>query len=230
MLTDKLRAIFQRGNEDPLSGANRVQTPGSLSRHSRKAGLPEARASRGLEQFFFNLRGSVGLTLLDLAVPNQDNINFLTNLGHRLYTADLIGCLDDAFGQNPAEQTNAGRIDYFLRNALDYPPDTFDGVLLWDGLQFMGPALLAATVDRLYEIMRSDAYMLAFVTSNERVTEVPAHSFRIVDHKNIMIIERGVRASGQVFNNRNIEKLFSKFQSVKFFLTRENLREIIVRR
>jgi len=230
MLTDKLRAIFHRGDEDPLTGPNRVQIPGSLSRHSRKTGLSEARASRGLEQFFFNLRGSVGLTLLDLAVPNQDNINFLTSLGHRLYTADLIGCLDDAFGQNPADQTNSGRIEYFLRNALDYPPETFDGILLWDGLQFMGPALLTATVDRLYEIMRTDGYLLAFVTSNERVTEVPAHSFRIVDSKNITIVERGTRSSGQVFNNRNIEKLFGKFQSVKFFLTRESLREIIIRK
>ncbi len=234
MLTDKLRAIFQKsgqpGGEDKAQGLYRVQGPGSLSRHAQKQAAPEARSSRGLEQFFFNLRGSVGLTILDLAVPNQDNISFLTNLGHKLYTADLIGCLDDAFGQNPADQLNSGRIEYFLRNILDYPPDTFDAVLLWDGLQFMGPALLAATIERLHEIMRPDAYLLAFVTSNEKVTEVPAHTFRIVDNKNILIIERGMRVSGQVFNNRNIEKLFGKFQSVKFFLTRESLREVIVRR
>ncbi|MCU1325688.1 MAG: hypothetical protein JWN34_1058, partial [Bryobacterales bacterium] len=171
MLTDKIRALFQRGNDEPLSAANRVRIPGSLSKHAQKTGLSEARASRGLEQFFFNLRDSVGLTILDLAVPNQDNISFLTNLGHKLYTADLIGCLDDAFGKNPGDQTNAGRIDYFLRSSLDYPPETFDAVLLWDGLQFMGPALLAATVDRLYDIMRPDGYLLAFVTANERVTE-----------------------------------------------------------
>lgn len=230
MLTDKLRALFHKGNDEPLSASNRPQIPGSLSRHARKNGLSEARASRGLEQFFFNLRDTVGLTILDLAVPNQENITFLTSLGHKLYTADLVGCLDDAFGKNPNDQTNAGRIDYFLRSSLDYPPDTFDAVLLWDGLQFMGPALLTATVDRLYEIMRPDAYLLAFVTSNERVTEVPAHTFRIIDSKNITIIERGTRASGQVFNNRNIEKLFSRFQSVKFFLTKESLREVIVRR
>ena len=78
--------------------------------------------------------------------------------------------------------------------------------------------------------MRPDAYLLAFVTSNDKATDVPAHSFRIIDNKNILITERGLRASGQVFNNRNIEKLFGNFQSVKFFLTRESLREIIVRR
>lgn len=230
MLADRLRAIFRKGNDDPYSPANRTQVPGSLSRQAKKDGLPESRASRGLEQFFFNLSGTVGLTILDLAVPNQDNINFLTNLGHKLYTADLIGCLDDAFGKELVDQNNTGRIEYFLRNLLDYPADTFDGVLLWDGLQFMGPALLTATIDRLYEIMRRDAYLLAFVTSNEKMPQVPAHSFRIVDSKNILIVERGPRASGQVFNNRNIEKMFGKFQSVKFFLTRESLREVIVRR
>jgi len=230
MLTDKLRAMFNRESLPVETGASRLKIPGSLARRPQKAAAPEARSSRGLEQFFFNLRDSVGLSLLDLAVPNQDNINFLTNLGHKLYTADLIGCLDDAFGANPADQTNPGRIEYFLRSSLDYPADSFDGVLLWDGLQFMGPALLAATVERLQHIMRPDAYLLAFVTANERVTEVPAHTFRIVDHKNILIIERGMRASGQVFSNRNIEKLFGNFQSVKFFLTRESLREVIVRR
>jgi hypothetical protein len=34
----------------------------------------------------------------------------------------------------------------------------------------------------------------------------------------------------QYFNNRSLEKLFQKFNSVKFFLTRDHLREVIVRR
>jgi hypothetical protein len=45
-----------------------------------------------------------------------------------------------------------------------------------------------------------------------------------------VLTERSVRSAGQVFNNRSLEKLFGKFESVKFFLTRENLREVIVRR
>jgi hypothetical protein len=32
-----------------------------------------------------------------------------------------------------------------------------------------------------------------------------------------------------LFNNRNLEKLFGRFDSVKFFLTREQLREVIVK-
>ena len=94
----------------------------------------------------------------------------------------------------------------------------------------MGPALLNADVERLYEVMRPKSYLLAFFTANEKVTEVMSHSFRIGDSKTIVLTERGSRPTAQVFNNRNLEKLFGKFESVKFFLTRESLREVIVRR
>ena len=33
----------------------------------------------------------------------------------------------------------------------------------------------------------------------------------------------------QLFNNRSLEKLFGKYESVKFFLTRERLREVIIK-
>ncbi len=172
----------------------------------------------------------VGLSILDMAGANQENITYLTSLGHKVYSEDLLRSLEDAFGSEPSEQTNASRIDYFLRSNFEYPADTFDGVLLWDALQFMGPALVSATVDRLYEVMRPNSYLLAYFTANDRVLEVPSHSFRLVDNKTVLIADRGIRSSGQVYNNRNLEKLFGKFESVKFFLTKENLREVIVKR
>lgn len=233
MLTDKLRSFFQKDNTTGSPSAYpRPSTPGSLSpRRSSKGPLPPvSRQSRGLEQFFFNIRDTVGLSILDLTSATQENINFLTNLGHRIYTQDVLRSLDEAFGTDPNDQNNPGRIEFFLKTNFDFPPESFDGVLLWDTFQFMSPALLSATVDRLYEVMRPNAYLLAFFTANDRVSEVPSHSFRILDNKTILVHDRGLRSTGQVFNNRNLEKLFGKFESVKFFLTRESLREIIVRR
>jgi hypothetical protein len=103
-------------------------------------------------------------------------------------------------------------------------------VLLWDSLQFLSPALLNAVVERLYDLMKPSACLLAFFTAKEHATEAPSYAFRILDNKTILLSTRGHRPSGQVFNNRNLEKLFGKFDSVKFFLTRESLREVIVRR
>jgi hypothetical protein len=234
LLPEKLRAIFRKENGAVAhSGAGpRYSSPpaGVSARKVTKKDGSTIRQSRGLEQFFFDIRDVVGLSVLDLAGANQDNIDFLIDLGHKVYTQDLVRSIDEAFGRDMAEQANASRIEYFLKQNFDYPKDTFDGVMLWDSLQFMSPALLTATVERLYEVMRPKSYLLAFFSASERVTEVPSYLFRIVDNKTIHLTERGMRPTGQVFNNRNLEKLFGKFGSVKFFLTRENLREIIVRR
>jgi hypothetical protein len=240
MLPEKLRSIFRKGSDPALLGSppaarkdGAPQSPvsaGLLARRAAKKEPPLERQSRGLEQFFFNIRDVVGLSILDCAGANQENINFLVDLGHKIYSQDLVRNLDDAFGLDPSEQTNVSRIDYFLRQNFDYPSNTFDGVLLWDSLQFMSPALLNAVVERLYDVMKPNAYLLAFFTAKEHATEVPSYAFRILDNKNIVLSDRGPRPSGQVFNNRNLEKLFGKFDSVKFFLTRESLREVIVRR
>src|SRR5580693_8876004 len=240
MLSEKLRSIFRKDSESASNGA---QLAGSLTNAARSASaapsrgrkpqkkdLPQTRQSRGLEQFFFNIRDVVGLSVLDCAGASQDNIDFLINLGHKVYAQDLVRNLDEAFGTDLTEQTNPSRIEYFLKQNFDYPSETLDGVLLWDALQFMSPPLLNATVERLYDVMRPKSYLLAFFTATERVRDVPSNSFRIADSKTIVLTERGIRPAGQVFNNRNLEKLFGKFESVKFFLTRESLREVILRR
>ncbi len=89
---------------------------------------------------------------------------------------------------------------------------------------------ITAAVDRLARIVRPRSYMLAFFNSDDKMTTVPATTFRIQDSKNLILSQRGTRKQAQLFNNRSLEKLFSQFDSVKFFLTRENLREVIVKR
>jgi hypothetical protein len=222
--------MFRPGNGPVVPRGTPPNAAALVPRKTARKEAPSNRQSRGLEQFFFSIRDVIGLSVLDCAGANQENINFLIDLGHKVYTQDLVRSIDDAFGADSAEQTNPSRIEYFLRQNFDYPSLTFDGVLMWDSLQFMSPALLNATVERLYDVMRPNAYLLAFFTADERATQVPSYGFRIGDNKTIVLTDRGIRPTGQVFNNRNLEKLFGKFDSVKFFLTRENLREVIVRR
>jgi hypothetical protein len=190
-----------------------------------------SRQSRGLEQFFTYVRGQVGLSILDFAGASQENINFITNLGHRLYSEDFVRSLDDVFGdEDPNDQANQGLIDQFLRQMLNFEKDQFDGVLVWDVLQYLTPALLAATLEKLCTIVRPQGYLLAYFHADEKARQVPFYSFRIQDQKNLLLAQRGTRTPAQIFNNRSLEKLFQKFESVKFFLTREQLREVIVRR
>jgi len=199
------------------------------SRHPGGAGNA-VRISRGLEEFFGYIRGQSGLTILDLGGASQQNVSFITGLGHRLYSEDFLHILGEIFGENgAADQSNPGRIDYFLRQTLDHPPGHFDGVLIWDVLEYLAPALLNAVVERLHKTVRPKSYMLAFFHSDDKLEAVPSYTFRIQQMNTIEVVQHGMRRPAQLFNNRSLEKLFGRFESQKFFLTRERLREVIIK-
>jgi hypothetical protein len=194
---------------------------------------PLSRSSNGLDQFFASLQERESLNILDLSGASQANITFITNLGHRIYTDDVQTALDAAFGTGAGaieSQSDPVRARSFVGQTLDFPDATFDGALVWDSLQFLGPELLRETVERLFRILRPQASLLAFFSAEEKQTVIPAYSYRIVDAKTLSLLPRGERRSPQFFNNRALEKLFQNFYSVKFFLTRDHLREVIVKR
>jgi SAM-dependent methyltransferase len=193
----------------------------------------ENRHSHGLDQFCAFLEERPGLTILDMAGASQSTVSFVTGFHHRLYSGDFLHQLDACFGESGdffENQTHAGKVDRFLNATLAFEDGTFDGALVWDTLQFLSPALLETVVQRLYRVLRPGSCMLAFFHAEEKLETIPTYSFRIFDHRNIALVERGRRAPAQFFNNRSLEKLFQDFQSVKFFLTRDHLREVIVRR
>jgi len=188
------------------------------------------RQSRGLQEFFTYIRDQSGLTILDLGGATQQNVNFITNLGHRLYSEDFLQIVSETFGlDDTVDQSNPGRIDYFLRQSLDYPDGHFDGVLIWDVLEYLAPPLLSAVVERMHRIVRPKSYMLAFFHSDDKLEAVPFYTFRIQEINQLQVGQEGRRRPIQLFNNRSLEKLFGRFESVKFFLTREQLREVIVK-
>lgn len=172
------------------------------------------------------------MTILDLAGANQGTVTFITNYGHRLFSDDFLTQMDECFGEGDfyENQTNPLKVARFLENALDFPEESFDGVLVWDTLQFLTPPLLETVMARLRCMLRPGSCLLAVFHAEERAEAIPTYSFRIADHRTISLAQRGVRKPAQFFNNRSLERLFQDFQSVKFFLTRDHLREVIVRR
>ena len=142
----------------------------------------------------------------------------------------MLASIDEVFGADPEAQSNPVRIEMFLNQVLDFPEEQFDGALVWDVLQFLSPAAAQATLDRLYRILRPQSYVLAFFNASEKVASIPSYHYRITDSKTLLLSQRGNRVPTQFFNNRSIEKLFQHYESIKFFLTRDSLREVIVKR
>lgn len=230
---DRFRNIFSE-----TATPENIPTPRSRTSkyesHKNRAGSSSAivRHSSGAEQFFAALQGSEGLSILDLAGASQANITFITSLGHRLSSEDITSSMEQCFGDGDflENQGAASRVQRFLDQSLNFPENHFDGALVWDTLQFLAPDLLEQTVQRLLRVMRPGGLILAFFSSDHKAARIPLYNYRIQDQKTLLLVPRGTSHPIQYFNNRTLEKIFIQAQSIKFFLTRDHLREIIVRR
>ncbi|MGA2326804.1 MAG: class I SAM-dependent methyltransferase [Bryobacteraceae bacterium] len=233
MLNDRWKPLTRA---DPSGGSRLAQFPPQPQRAQNSRGGSQhpvySRHSNGLEQFFGQIGSEPGLRILDLSGASQANIAFITNLGHKLYSEDLLQSLDQAFGDGDffANQSAPARVEEFLEQSLNFPDDHFDGVLAWDVLEYLAPVLLKATVERLSRVLKPRSCLLAMFHAEERAESIPAYYYRICDGSTLLLTLRQVRRPAQFFNNRAVEKLFQSFESVKFFLTRDALREVIVKR
>jgi hypothetical protein len=211
-----------------------LQAPSrGLEKRNGGNGGEYSRHSNGLDQFFSQIQGQERLRILDFSGASQANIGFITNLGHKIYSEDLLRTMDFVFGDSGdffENQAAPERVEQFLNQNFDFPEGHFDGVLAWDCLEYLTPALLKPVVERLSRAVKPGSYLFAMFHAEERVNSIPAYYYRISDPKTLQLTFRETRRPAQFFNNRAVEKLFEPFESVKFFLTRDALREVIVKR
>lgn len=228
MFKDRFRALLSGG---PAGSTAPAGPSGGRLPPAAERGPSLSRQSPGLEQFFAGIRGQSGLSIIDLAGASQANVSFITNLGHRLYSEDFLPALDEALHKGGPEAGSDSRLAArFVDQNFPQAAAGFDGALLWDNLQFLPPVWLEAAITRLLEILRPQATLLAYFNADEKSATVPCYRYRIADERTLHLSPRGSRAPAQFFNNRALERLFGRFATTKFFLTRDHLREVLVRR
>lgn len=190
------------------------------------------RQSSALDQFFQAFHGQVGLMVLDLGVSNQENTDFFNELGHKLRYDNFVRSLDESFGGGDfyANQEDEDRIEAFQSKVLNFDDDSLDGVLVWDSLQYLSPAMLEAAVCQLHALLHKGGQLLTVFHTDEKLVEVPSYSYRIQARNRVKLVARSHRRPAQYFSTRTLEKLFRDFSQVKFFLTQDSLREVIVRK
>ncbi|SRR5579883_303934 len=185
------------------------------------------RHSNGLREFAAALQGDEPRTILDLGQTSSANLSFLSNLGHRTRHEDLLyGCADPKF----VVKTEAGRqfdADLFLAHNVSYGAATLDGALLWDLADYLEEPLVRPLVHRLAQAMRPGGILLAYFHTRDAGPSAPFYRYHIKDAEHLELRPAETRPLLRIYNNRNIEQLFSGFKSLKFFLARDNLREVL---
>ena len=198
------------------------------------------RRSSGMAEISRLLNSQEGLCVLDLGSTSANNIQFLTEKGHKNYSEDLLrASLDPELRVQNEEGYWSLDGKKFLEENLVHDNALFDIVLCWNLPDYMAEALVKPTIDRLWSVMKPGGLLLAFFHTRDAGPDAACYRFHI--SATVMLEMQEVRLPSanragekqapplqRVFNNRHIENLFHDFASIKFFLARDAIREVLV--
>jgi SAM-dependent methyltransferase len=187
------------------------------------------RRSSGLQEFVRALGKEEGLRILDLGPTSPTNIARLTEQGHKVYNEDvLLASMDPSFQSQSEDGKAIVSPEKFLAENLRHERNMFDGVLCWDVPDYLNESLVKPMVERLHTITKPGGVLLAFFHTRDAGPEAPYYRYHMVAN-DALELQKGPRFRLQrVFNNRHIENLFKDFGSLKFFLAKDNVREVLI--
>jgi cyclopropane fatty-acyl-phospholipid synthase-like methyltransferase len=208
--------------------------PGPSASVSSSANI---RISNSLKEFLGLISDASRGRVLDLGPVWQSTVSFLVDKGFRVSAEDLLRNWKEFLtdeeerlrtapvGSESAKVSQAMLADKFLESALQYPEESFHGVLAWDLLDYFDAEVVPRVMERLFNILRPGGAMLALFHSRsaERF-----HRYRIVDSQQIELLSAPTLAvHAHIFQNREILDLFQKFRSSKTFVGRDQVREAL---
>lgn len=222
------------------SGGTEAATPQAVQKLTRR--------SSGLGELARVWEGDTPLCVLDLGSTSATNIRFFTEHSHKIYSEDLLVASTEPSLVTKDEQGNV-ILDSrrFLADNLVYPAAHFDVVLCWNLPDYLDESLVRPVMGRLWSVLKPGGMLLAFFHTKDAGPDSPCYRFHIVG-KDVLemqriVLKREARRGPtgavhtaitdgfhlqRVFNNRHIETLFRDFASIKFFLARDNVREVLV--
>lgn len=201
------------------------------------------RRSSGMGEISRTLNSQEGLCVLDLGATSPNNIRYFTDRGHKPYSEDvLLSSIDSSLIIKDDQGKPSVDERRFLAENLVYPAALFDVIFCWNLPDYLDESLVKPVVGRLWSILKPGGLLLAFFHTKDAGPDAPCYRYHILNNDLLEMqhivphsvpgrASVGVRTNfrlQRVFNNRHIENLFRDFASIKFFLARDNVREVMV--
>jgi hypothetical protein len=178
------------------------------------------------------LEAEPNLRIIDVGYTSPSNINYLTEMGHSVFLADLV---PDAWNGNwqtgkDEDDKPVWDVQGFLDQALSFSGRMFDVVLLWTALDYLPEALVAPVVNHLYTNMNPGGQVLAFCHTRTKGEETVFCRFHLTSGNDVEVQLGQPFPIQRAFTNRSIEKLFTGWSGHRQFLAKDSVSEVIMTR
>lgn len=204
---------FFGGGDARNSGTDKVRIP---------------RHSSGWDALRKFLNEQESLRVLDVGPTSSNNINLLTSWGHSIYMADLVQeAQSPAWVKANAEGESTFDASGFLESNLPAAGRQFDVVLLWDAADYLPSQLVTPLFERLHAMMAPGGRLLVFghIKPEQGFARYHLRQDAEVDVQSLSPLQ-----VVNTFTNRQLEILLHPFATYRFFLAKDNLREVLVNR
>ena len=192
-------------------------------------GVRIQRKSTGYTEFIRYISHEEGLKVLDLGATSPANITFMTGLGHKFHQEDvLFAAADKSLIVANGEGGTTVDVERFLNENLSFRREEFDATLFWDLADYLPEPLVKPVIERVQVAMKPGGIMLALFHTRDAGPNAPFYRYHIASKESLELQPAHPFKLQRVFNNRHIENLFRDFASIKFFLSRDNIREVLV--
>lgn len=188
-----------------------------------------ARRSTGFNEFIKYISRQESLRILDLGATSPANITFMTGLGHKFHQEDLLrlSADKDLLVSNGSGGTVCDT-DRFLRDNLNFEREEFDAVMFWDLADYLPEPLVKPVIERIHVGMKPGSILLGYFHTKDAGPKEPFYRYHIASKEGVDMQPGETFKLQRVFANRHVENLFRDFASIKFFLGRDNLRDVLV--
>jgi SAM-dependent methyltransferase len=182
-----------------------------------------------LQRFLRMLSGIPKPHVLDLGRLSGSNIEWMIQKGFKVYVDDRITALKPAPPPPPPSRSEKKKPAPAPLEPLGYDPALFDAVLCWDIFDYLVEKQAQDFIADIRKVLKPKALLLAFFHGN-RTTSPPPVRYRILQADKLEYKPLSQNLTRRIYENREIQELFSGFDTVNSCFLINQMREVLVQR
>jgi len=176
--------------------------------------------SNVLKVFTERVKRSQNAQLLDLGPVCGENINFFAKRVKRLFVCDMFLRLDLA--------CRRGLPTSNVWQHLDYPPLSFDGIMLWGLIDYLDDTEVRKLLNLCNTMLKPSGTLLAVFQDEFTITST-TNSYVISDNFEVYLRPQPhLSLSLRTRHNRALLTIVAPFTPIKSFVSRDGIREILL--
>lgn len=183
--------------------------------------------SKALPKFLKLLKTNDAPALVDLGPVVGSNVSFFgEQLACRLRVEDIPADIDRF-----AKEGKLGELPAYFEKRFAVPPESVDGILCWDILDFLDRPAAQALAASLTRLLRADGVLLGFFSNAADQSAQVYTKYVVVDEASVKYRQYpAMQRRQRSLLNRDIIKLFEGLRVTDSFLMKNNVREILFRK